>query len=93
MDRVKYEMEVPKEGKELIDALAGIAKHFMEGQPIAAAAALLPSVMSAVDGIQKLGEELDSEFKDELAGYMIHKMWAAIDVKKVAVQPAEQPKP
>lgn len=74
-------MKVPKEGKEIVDALSAIASHFVNGGDIAAAAAFLPAVMSAVDGYQAVGEEMKSEGKDELAGYTVHKVWGALEKK------------
>lgn len=81
METVKYEMLVPKEGKELVDALAAIASHFKEGKSVAEAASLLPVVMSAVDGVGKIGDELKSDYNDELAAYTVTKIWGALKGK------------
>jgi len=78
MDKVKYEMEIPKEGKEIIDAVAEIVAHFKQGKPLADAALLLPAVLQAVDGWDKLGDEVKSDGKDELAGYLVHKVLGAL---------------
>ena len=76
MDIIKYELEVPKECKEVIDALEQIAQHFMEKKPIAEIGALLPGMMVAFEGYDKLKEEISSEYRDELLGYLTHKLGA-----------------
>lgn len=78
---VQYPLAVPKEGKEIIDAVTGLVAHFVNGGKLEEAAAFLPAVMSAVDGYQKLGEELKGEGKDELAAYLVHKVLSAIQKK------------
>ena len=79
MDKVVYEMHVPKEGKELVDAVHGLVSHFVNGGDVAGATAQLPAVMSAVEGINKLGDELKSDGKDELAAYLVHRLWEALE--------------
>lgn len=69
---------VPKETKEVIDSLAAIVKHFKSGKPLADAAVLLPGVMQAVDGYDKIGEELGSEYSDEAAGYVVKEVFGAL---------------
>jgi len=84
VETVNVSIAVPKEGKEIIDAVAGIVAHFKGGKPLAEAVALLPAVMQAVDGYDKVGEEFKSEQSDELAGYAVHKLLAALKVQPVA---------
>lgn len=84
MESVNVSIAVPKEGKEIIDAVSGIVEHFKLGKPIAEAAALLPAVMQAVDGYNKVGEEIASEQNDELAGYAVHKILGALKAKAPA---------
>jgi hypothetical protein len=81
VELVQYQLGVPKEGKEIIDAAFGIVAHFVNGGKIEGAAAFLPAVMAAVDGYQKLGEEIGSAGKDELAGYLVHKGLEALQKK------------
>lgn len=78
VQKLKVEMDVPKEGKEIVDALEAIVKHFKEKKSLSEAAALLPPIMAAVDGIDGLGEELKSDGKDELAAYLLHKVMGAL---------------
>ena len=81
VELVKVELGVPKEGKEIIDAAFGIVSHFVNGGKLEGAAAFLPAVMAAVDGYQKVGEEIASDAKDELAGYLVHKGLGALTKK------------
>jgi len=74
MTTIKYEMQVPKEGKEIVDALTGIIEKVVAKAPLAEYVELFGELSRAVDGVEKVGEEIKSEFRDELAGYMTHKI-------------------
>ena len=87
MDLVKVEIEVPKEAKEVVDALAGVAEHFLSGKGLDEAAALLPSLLAAVEGVQDVLPALKSEYKDELAAYLVKRVWQALEVKREEVPP------
>ena len=78
IETVSYTMEVPKESKELIDAECGIIEHFIGGGSLEGAAAFLPAVMKAVEGIKKIPAELKSRYNDEAAGYLVHKQWQSL---------------
>lgn len=78
VEKVSYTMEVPKETKELFDAVGGIIEHFKAGKSVTEAMVLLPAVMEAVDGINKVGEEAKSEYLDEGAAYGVHKIIGAL---------------
>lgn len=83
VEKIEYTMELPKETKEIADAVILITQHFMEKKPIAEITALIPSVIAAVDGFDKVDDELKSEYRDELAGYLVHKlMHVLLPVKK-----------
>jgi len=88
MDLVKYEMEIPKESKEIVDAMMGLVQHFMDKRPLEEITLLLPSMMAAFDGYSEVKEEMKSENRDELAGYLIHKALPALmPVKKEEDKP------
>jgi hypothetical protein len=78
METVEYTMQVPKEGKEMIDATTLLIKHFKNGGSITEAVALLSDIAQAVDGAAKIVSEMQSEGNDELGGYMTHKIWDAL---------------
>jgi len=78
MESVKVEIEVPKEGKEVVDAVSAVIAHFMGGKSLAEAAALLPVVMQAVDGYDKVSEGLKGDGSDDLAGYAVYKVLGAL---------------
>lgn len=79
---VPYSMEVPKEGKEVVDSLTSIYEHFASGGSLEEAAALLPGVMQAVEGVKTVVEEIKSDYNDEMAGYVVHKVWGALKTSK-----------
>jgi len=78
VETVDVMMKVPKEGKEIVDAIAALTKHFVNGGNIADAAQHLGLVVTAVDGVNKLGEEVTSQYSDELAAYAGQKIWDAL---------------
>ena len=90
MESVKYEMEVPKEGKEVIDLLDAILEKVLAKAPMAEYAVLFGQASVAVDGIGNIGEEMKSNGRDELAGYMVHKLMGRLLPVK-AVQAEEKP--
>ena len=71
MKSVNVTMSVPKEGKELIDLLDSVLEKVMNKEPLANYATLFGEVSQAVDGIGSLKEELKSQGRDELAGYLV----------------------
>jgi hypothetical protein len=78
METVKYEMAVPKEGKELVDAVMVLLKHFKGGGDVSSAMVHLGLVATAVEGAAGVVDELKSEYNDELAGYLVHMLWDAL---------------
>jgi len=78
VDKVIVQMEVPKEGKEVVDFLDQVLEKVMAKAPLAEYATLLTAIMPAVDGVAKLGEEMKSDGKDELAAYLVHKVLARL---------------
>ena len=79
MDVVKVELDVPKDAKEVVDALAAIAEHFKAGKSIAEAAALFPVVMAAVDGSQNVMGGLSPGHRDDLAAYLVKKIFGVLE--------------
>jgi len=72
MELVKYELELPKESKEVIDLLAALVEVLRSEDRNYGA--ILPKLMVALDGVGKIGEELKGNYKDELAAYLLHKV-------------------
>lgn len=88
MESVKYELELPKEGKEVVDLLDSILEKVLNKAPMAEYAALFGQASVAVDGISSVGEEMKSHLRDELAGYMVHKlMGRLLPIKAVQEEP------
>ena len=78
MEVVKYEMDVPKEGFEVINFINEILEKVMAKAELAEYAELIGKASVAVDGISKVAEEIKSENRDELAGYMVHKLMGTL---------------
>jgi len=71
METVKVELEVPKETKEVFDALTSILDDVLAKKGATEiATAALPKLIGAVDGYEKISEEL-KEGKDALAAYSV----------------------
>jgi len=79
MEKVPYELQVPKEAKEVIDAVIALTMHFVNKKPVEEITLLLPEIVKAVDGADKVWDEVKSEGKDELALYMLHKVYAIFE--------------
>lgn len=79
MDKVEYSLQVPKEAKEVIDAVIGLTMHFVNKKPVEEIAALLPEIVRAVEGADKVWDEVRSEGKDELALYMLHRIYGIFE--------------
>lgn len=78
MKTIMYEMQVPKEGKEVVDAMAVLIKHFKAGGDVAGATQYLGEVAKAIDGVSGVVEEIKSDYNDELAAYMVTQLWSAL---------------
>lgn len=67
---VAVELKVPKESKEVLDAVTNLIENIRAKKGVAEiAASELPMLIAAIDGFDKLGEEVKSEFKPDLIGY------------------------
>jgi len=81
MQKVTVQMEVPKESKEVIDALVVLVSEIKAKKSVSEiVAGALPKVISAVDGFDQLGEEVKSDGKDELAGYTVQQLLSSLGV-------------
>lgn len=78
IELVKYEMEIPKEVKEAIDLLDAFLAKVIAGEHISSFKDLIDEVYLAVDGSMKIGMEVKSQYKDEIAGYLTHKLMGTL---------------
>ena len=74
MNKVKYEMQIPKESKEVVDLLDLVLKKVLSKAPLSEYAAILPNFLTAIEGLGELKAEVGSDGRDELAGYLVHKL-------------------
>lgn len=71
---VTYEMEVPKEFKEVVDLFSAILGKVRSKADIGEYLSLIKKLTVATDGIGDIGEEMKSQYRDEAAGYLVHKL-------------------
>lgn len=80
MATVQVVMEVPKESKEVVDAIVLLVKDIKAKKPIGEIAGdALPKVIQAAEGFDQVGGEIKSEGRDELAGYLVQQVFAALE--------------
>ena len=78
MELVQVSMDVPKEAKEVVDAMSAVIAHFAAKKSLADAAALLPALLKAAEGIGNVADEVKSQYKDELSAYLLKSVWGAL---------------
>ena len=71
-------MKVPKESKDVVDLIDGILEKALAKAEFADYSELLGKLMSALDGVQGVAPELASQYRDELAGYLVQKVMARL---------------
>ncbi len=77
---ISVTMEVPKEGKEVIDFVTGILRDIRAKKSIAViTAGSLTGLVKAVEGYENVPEELKSSFRDELTGYTVQQIFESLD--------------
>ena len=74
MEKVSVTLEVPKESKEVVDFLDKVLEKVMSGASLDSYATLIAEVLPAIDGINKVLDEVKSDGRDEIAGYLVHKI-------------------
>lgn len=66
-------LNVPKESGEVVDTAFAIVNHFKNGGSLEGAALLLPKVLQAVEGHEKISAEVKSKYKSDLAAHLLKK--------------------
>ena len=81
MQTVPVTFDVPKEGKEVVDALTALTKDLVAKKSVSEITVdVLPKLLTAVDGFNGISEEVKSENKDELAGYLVRQLMDALGI-------------
>ncbi len=94
MDVVKVELPVGKEGKEVADLMVELTKKLKSKADLNTYTDLLDELMLAMDGINKLSDEMKSKYRNELGCYLSWQLLEVLvpDAPKVpADAPAEAP--
>lgn len=74
METLAVSMNVPKEAKEMIDLLEGVAQKAKAGAEVAEYMELIGKLSTALDGVDKIKNEAQSDGRDEIVAYLIHKI-------------------
>lgn len=85
---VKYEMDVPKEFKDVVDLMDGLLEKVMAKEKLTSFIELYDELKEAVDNIGGIKEEAKSQFRDEAVAYLVHKMMSRLmPVKEIVADP------
>ena len=91
METVNYTLVVPKETKEVIDALAAVYEYIKAKKPLSEIGDLFSILSAAVAGVDQLGDEMKSEYRDEAAGYLVHQLLGRMMPVKKEIPAPEAP--
>ena len=80
--KVKVEIEVGKETKEVADVIAELVKDIRAGKKIEALTENLAGVMKAVEGYDMLDDEQKDASRHGTRGYFAMKLSEALDLDK-----------
>lgn len=79
VETVKVEMEVGKESKDVADALHDLIEDIKAGKDVGAIATEnLPGIMSAVNGYDKLDDEMKHKSRNATVAYSGYKLAEAL---------------
>lgn len=70
IETVSVTLAVPKESKEVADVIVAIAKLVLKKAEFSEYATLIGDASKAVAGYEKIKDEVKSEHKGDLAGYV-----------------------
>ena len=82
---VKYEMQVPKDAKEVIDLIDKILQNIVNKTPMNEWTNIMNELIAAVEGMQHVVGGFESDGRDELAGYLVHKVFGTLMPYKATV--------
>lgn len=89
METVAVTMQVPKELKEVVDLLNAVLENVVAKKGVTEYGNVLDELLAAVEGIGGVSEEIKSQYRDEAAGYMVHKLLGTLlPVAETPVTPA-----
>ena len=83
---IKVELNVPKESKEIVDFMADVVADIKEKKSVTQITTenLMP-LFDAIKGFDELDDEAKSEYRDDLAGYLVQRMMEVLMPVKPAV--------
>ena len=83
MELVAVTKQVPKDAKEVVDALTLIANHFLQKKPMNELVLALPAVMQAVDGWENVVGSVQGEHMGETVGYLVGEIVELFEKKEI----------
>lgn len=86
METLAVSMNVPKESKEMVDLLEGVAMKAKAGAEVSEYMELIGKLSSALEGVEKMGDEAKSDGRDEIVAYLIHKIMPVLMPVKVEAE-------
>lgn len=95
MELVQITKQVPKESKDIVDAVEMLLDLVLKKAPIEEYASLLPKVMAAVENVSAVKSELKSSHRNELVSHLLlvllEKLWSdEPEFKEESAQVIEQ---
>lgn len=87
METVTVEIEVGKESKEVADALGDLVADIKAGKEVAAIVAEnIPGLLKAIDGFDKLDDEMKAVSRNATVAYVAYKVADALAPVKSNVE-------
>lgn len=74
IETVAHTIQVPKESKEVVDALAKVYELAKAKTDLMGYSAAIGDLTKAVEGIDKVDDEVKSKYKGGLAAYFVEKV-------------------
>jgi len=87
METVAVTKQVPKDAKEVVDVITGIAGHFLQKKPFAELMAQLPAVIGAVDGWEEAIAAVKGQGLGETVGYLVGEVVELFEKEEVLEVP------
>lgn len=79
MQTVSVTIQVPKESKEVVDAVVGLIVDVRAGKSVSEIiSGSLGKFVSAVDGFEAIQDEINSDGLDEMVGYTAQQLIQAL---------------
>lgn len=79
MELVNYELQVPKESKEVIDLLAVIFDKAKDGFEVSEFGDITGELIQAISGLDQVDDEFKGKNKDDLLAYLVKQIGSRLE--------------